>query len=511
MTDWTAGYVADLGYTHGYYNELNPTRIALALLNAGLAVPPITTACELGFGQGLGLNLHAAASPVRWWGTDFNPSQAAFARELTRLAGSEAQVFDDAFADFAQRPELPGFDFIGLHGIWSWISDENRRVIADFARRHLNPGGVLYISYNTFPGWAAFVPLRDLLKAHTDVLGAPGQGRVGRIDAAIGFVERLLATNPAYTRENPGILSRFEKIKGHNRAYLAHEYFNRDWAPTSLGTMAEWLQPAKLDYAGSAHPLDAIETIHLTAEQRGLLAELSDPLFQAGVRDLMVNQQFRRDYWIKGSRRLNPLEQLEQIRALRLILTTPSADVPRKTTGALGKANLDEHLYSLLLEVLADYQPRTFVEVEQRLAGRPNAFAQLWEAVRILAGGGHLHLAQEEAIAAECRPRTKALNRHLMQQARGSDAIRFLASPITGGGINVERFHQLFLLARQQGRQTPADWARFVWDILKAQNQRVLKDGQALQREEDNLAHLTAEAESFAAKGLAVMEALQIA
>jgi hypothetical protein len=29
MTDWTAGYVADIGYTYGYYTELNPLRVRL--------------------------------------------------------------------------------------------------------------------------------------------------------------------------------------------------------------------------------------------------------------------------------------------------------------------------------------------------------------------------------------------------------------------------------------------------------------------------------------------------
>jgi hypothetical protein len=27
MNDWTAGYVADIGYTYGYYTELNPLRV----------------------------------------------------------------------------------------------------------------------------------------------------------------------------------------------------------------------------------------------------------------------------------------------------------------------------------------------------------------------------------------------------------------------------------------------------------------------------------------------------
>ena len=62
MTGWSEGYVADIGYTYGYYTELNPLRTQLAMLNAGVAVPEIKTACELGFGQGVSVNVHAAAS-----------------------------------------------------------------------------------------------------------------------------------------------------------------------------------------------------------------------------------------------------------------------------------------------------------------------------------------------------------------------------------------------------------------------------------------------------------------
>lgn len=38
MSDWTSGYVADIGYTYGYYSELNPLRIKLAFFNARLGV-----------------------------------------------------------------------------------------------------------------------------------------------------------------------------------------------------------------------------------------------------------------------------------------------------------------------------------------------------------------------------------------------------------------------------------------------------------------------------------------
>ena len=106
-TDWTAGYVADIGYTFGYYQELNPLRVKLAFLNAGLVYPEMGTACELGFGQGMSANLHAAASVTSWHGTDFNPSQAGFAQELANVSGSDAKLYDEAFAEFAKLTVFP--------------------------------------------------------------------------------------------------------------------------------------------------------------------------------------------------------------------------------------------------------------------------------------------------------------------------------------------------------------------------------------------------------------------
>ena len=271
MSDWTSGYVADIGYTFGYYTELNPLRVKLAFLHAGLVPPEMGAACELGFGQGMSANLHAAASVVQWHGTDFNPSQAAFAQELASAAGCGAQLFDEAFDQFCTRADLPEFDYIGLHGIWSWISDENRKTIVDFIRRKLKVGGVLYISYNTQPGWAAMVPMRDLLTEHAEVLGSDGAGIVSRIDSAVGFVDQLLAANPTYARANPQVAERIKKIKEQDRHYVAHEYFNRDWQPMAFAQMARWLEPAKLSWACSANNLDAIDLVNLTAEQLTVL------------------------------------------------------------------------------------------------------------------------------------------------------------------------------------------------------------------------------------------------
>ena len=512
MSDWTSGYVADIGYTYGYYTELNPLRVKLAFLNAGLVAPEMGTACELGFGQGMSTVMHAAGSVVHWCGTDFNPAQAGFAQELERVTETGARLYDEAFDQFCNRDDLPEFDYIGLHGIWSWISDENRAVIVDFIRRKLKVGGVLYISYNTQPGWAAMVPMRDLLTQHADVMGSDGAGIVSRIDGALAFADKLLATNPSYATANPQVATRISKIKEQNRHYVAHEYFNRDWQPMSFAKMADWLRSAKVDWACSATYTDAVDSINLNPDQQTLLKEISDPLFKETVRDFCVNQQFRKDYWVKGARQLTPLDKAEALRQQRVILAKPRADVSLKINE---KITLQEAVYAPILDILADYKPRTIAQLDQELkgseAGKGVQFGQLCQAVLILSSNGALLPAQELDVVQKLKKRTDKLNQHLMAKSRSSSELSYLVSPVTGGGVVVGRFEQIFLLARAQGQKQPSDWAQHAWKILLAQGQRLTQEGQTIESAEENIRKLTEQASVFTEKRLPILKALQIA
>lgn len=510
MTDWTAGYRADIDYTYGYYAELNPLRAKLAFLNAGLAFPEIENACELGFGQGISVNMHAAGSSTKWYGTDFNPSQAAFARELAAHSQSGAELSDEAFDEFARRDDLPEFDFIGLHGIWSWINDDNRRVIVDFIRRKLRVGGVLYVSYNTLPGWAAFAPMRHLLTEHASLLGSEGKGIVSRVDGAIEFADRLLNTNPVYSRANPTVNDRLKNMKEQNRHYLAHEYFNSDWQPMHFSSMRDWLVDAKVQYACSANFMDTVDSINLTQEQQQLLNGISDPLFKQSVRDFIVNQQFRKDYWVRGIRRLNPVEQREQMRDINIVLTTHADDIPRKVKGVLGEADLTAAVYEPTIDALSDSSLISIGEAEHKVEKRNVSLQQLVQAVSVLSSQSHVAIAQSDGTSNRIRQQCQRQNQFLMARSRGSGDIAYLTSPLTGGGINVNRFQQLFLLAAEQDHQQPEAAALFAWGIIEQLGQTLIKDGKSLSGKDSNIAELIRMAKEFQTKKAPILKALDI-
>ena len=263
-----------------------------------------------------------------------------------------------------RRPDLPEFDIIGLHGIWTWISDENSHVIVDLIRRKLRAGGIVYISYNCLPGWAPAMPLRHLMKLHGD-FAAEASGMLAKLDGAISFAQQVINSGALFFRGNPAVAERLKRMEGLQRNYLAHEYFTHDWRVMPFSDLARWLEDAKLTFAASAHLLDHVEAVNLTEAGQKLLAGISHPLLRQSVRDYFVNQQFRRDIFSKGTRRITQFEQVDALRQQKFALMMHPDDIPMKVTGSLGEVGLMEDVYRPLIEGLAknDFAPKTLAEL----------------------------------------------------------------------------------------------------------------------------------------------------
>ncbi|MCC7259343.1 MAG: class I SAM-dependent methyltransferase [Gammaproteobacteria bacterium] len=428
--DRAAGYVTDIGYSHAYHPELNPLATRLAFLRAGLEPPRIATACELGFGQGVSLAIHAAATPVRWWGCDLLPGHVRFAQSLDAASGAGAVLAEATFEEFAACHDLPAFDFIGLHGVLSWVSAGNRAVIARFIGERLAPGGVVYTSCNTLAGWADMLALRPVMAAYAS-RAATGP-TLERIAQALDFTARLLDANPVAARALPGLRARFERLQAASPSYLAHEYFNRDWQPFGFVELAALLAGAGLQFAGSCALRDRIDAFAMTAGQRALMGTIGDTVLRETVREFVTGTSVRRDYWVATPRRLADEALAAAWRATRMTLTVRPDEVAERVSGALGEARLDEPAHRAVIRTLAGAGAETIGGIAAH-AGLDEASASA--AVFELAAFGFAAVAQEPAVVAARREPCERLNAHLRRLGDEGAAIGVVADPVTGGGV----------------------------------------------------------------------------
>jgi len=509
MSNWTDGYATEVDYTYGSYPGLNPLAIRLAFLYKGLQYPKVETACELGFGQGVGINIHASATDVKWYGNDFMPSQALFANELASVSKNNAMLVDDSFIEYVQRDDLPQFDFIGLHGIWSWINEENRTAITEFISKRLKLGGVVYVSYNTLPGWAAFSPMRHLLTTHTQYFGVPGDSMKNRVNESLNFANQFMATKPTYSVLNPSVEERLKGVNQQDRSYISHEYYNQNWQLLYFSDTHRYFNEMKMTYACSADYLSNVDCINLTAEQSLFLNNISDPVFKETVRDFMVNQQFRRDYWVKGARKISGSNRENEIRDTKIALIKSRAEIKLSVSATLN-VSLAENIYAPILDYLADHQPKSIGQIEEHVASKGITLEHVIEAVMIMVGCGHFVVAKSSDSSNSVKEKTTLLNNAIIKKSESGLQIGCLASPMTGGAIGIGRMQQLFLLARKKGIKETNIIANFVWDILSLQGEKIVKEGVVLQTKKENIEELERLITRFNDEELGILELLEV-
>lgn len=476
----TDGYVTDIPYTSGYYRELAPALHRFALLLGGIRPPDIGAGfryAELGSGHTVSTLIHAASMPsASFHALDLNAGMIDGANARAAAAGiTNLHLHVGRFEDAIAWDTEP-FDAVALHGVWSWVSAENRLSLVEFLRRHLRPGGYVYLGYNCQPGWSALMPLREIL-----VRTRPGGDTSERIAEGLQFAERLRRAGAGYFVQNPAAGQLLQALADKPDPYIAHEYMNRDWAPMYHQDVAGALAQAGLEFAAPMDLPDAIPGATLAPDQQQLLDDVAPGPWRETVRDLLLGRPFRRDLFVRSGERLTAGEQRAQLAATMVARvaagTAPDQGQPEDVL--LGLLAAGPNSIGALHAVLHGMRATGGVEPgdtwQQTLDVVTRAIASLQ--VAPISGNG----VSGQAMA------TEPLNRLLLEELIQDGPVDVLASPVTGGGVALSRTDRLFLLALRQGETDPV---AFAWRHLQKLGRKLQRDGERLQSEQENVSEL---------------------
>jgi SAM-dependent methyltransferase len=502
---WKDGYVADIEYVHGFYPELGPAVLNFVLLLNGFEPVPLNrhfTYCELGCGLGESLNMFAACHPEgRFHAIDFNPAHIEAARGIADRAQLSNTTFWEAdFAGLRDLP-LPEFDFITLHGVYSWVNTEKRRDIVEFINRRLKPGGVVYNGYNSMPGWSANAPLRELLTSYADTQSGP---LLERIEHSVRFVEKLKGLDSAYFKANPSAVTFFDYISPLSRNYLAHEFFNRDWTLFYHADVAKDFAVAGLTFAGSARFIDFKDSLRFSRPMLQLLNEITDPVMRETLKDFAGNQQFRTDIFTLGRQQIPDYEQKELLLESRFSLVIPRGTFTFEATFPIGRKLLLPELYDPILSALEE-QDHSLEELFYRPEIACLGAANVLEALIILCVAEYIKPAVEpsaEAVEVAWRYNISVLERAF----RTTDS-QFLASPVLQGGIALNWIQMLLLICELTKESDPVS---FVYEYLRANDYKLSRDVVTLESEDDIRAELNLMFEKFRTQHLPYLQKLGI-
>nr|ART40349.1 K303 [uncultured bacterium] len=485
MDDWSHGYDVSVGYTYGFCPEMAPDWLDLCARVAGYAPRARGPSAsfrylELGAGQGMGLCLLAAANPGgEFVGVDFQPEHIAHAQGVAEAAGltnirfSRTDLVDLA----AAWPEDFGaFDYVALHGVYSWVSPKVREAILRCLSHAMRPGGLVYNGYNTQPGWLGTMPFQHISRLLKETTGKPG-GAV--FEDSIALFDRLRDGGADTFKILPGLKSRLETVRTRNTNYLVHEYLHESWRPLWHSEVAREMARADLDYIGSATAAETLLPDVLPPPLRDAIVEQGDNGLRQDLQDFVINQFFRRDIFCRGSRgRVD--REIAALARTRLHLTSPpGAGDALDVKATFGEITLQRPAFAQIVDALGG-GPKSVEELAALPDMRRQGMANALQILLLLLHARTLAVGAADPGAAEVAQR---LNRVIARAASEGLPYDHVASSMLGSAVAVTDVDLMLLDAwfASPGRADVATLAKGVADRLARLGRTLQHDGKPLE------------------------------
>lgn len=355
-------------YTSNAFYYSSPGHLRATAHLYGVETVPIEKARVLELGCAAGGNLlpFVLAYPEALaTGIDLSPLQIEQGQKFVRDLGIKnldlrAMSLTEIDTGFGE------FDYIIVHGVFSWVPPEVRQAILRICRENLSPKGLAYISYNTYPGWKAGDIVRDAMLLHSHSASTDQE----KLDSAKVMLtllsEGLSAGNPLA----PSLRGAVAQLRKYSNYYVAHEYLEAFNAPCYFLEFADAAQQAGLAYVGDADPHSEISASHGQNVQlnHSLIAIGQPKVLRQQYLDFAIGRNFRKSMVVHKRREpeVNIGPHLQRLRDLRWAGYFKRGE----TTGAAGESHAytnhkgaplhtKEPQVIAVMEVLADIWPAT--------------------------------------------------------------------------------------------------------------------------------------------------------
>jgi SAM-dependent methyltransferase len=292
--------IESAAYVDTFFRELSPAWLSYVAALHGLDACSLDrpfTYIDLGCGLGQSAIVNAGAYPHgEFHACDFNPSHIEAGRAYAAAVGiGNVQFHQSSFEELLSR-DLPSFDFVVLHGVYSWIDAVARHAVRQFIQQRLKSNGLVYLSYNCMPGWAAETPLRRLF---VELAAAEAGTLQEKAERGLQKLQRLCDAKLGYFNLHPAAQGAVNAYGKQPSEYLVHEFLTETWQPFYSIDVADEMRQLGLRCVGSATLVDNHDALTMESRIMSSIAGLDTQRERQLAADFAMNRYFRRDVFAR--------------------------------------------------------------------------------------------------------------------------------------------------------------------------------------------------------------------
>ena len=233
------------------FSQSHPDRLATLGRLFGMSPAPLTRCRVLELGCASGGNLLPMAFQLpdsEFAGVDLSAKHVEKAlKTIQEMGMKNVRIKQASILDVDES--WGKFDYIICHGVYSWVPKEVQDKIISVSSANLAPNGIVYVSYNTYPGWHMRDSLRHMMLYHIRHFKGMRQ-QIDQAKALIDFLSRHVPTeNNAYGMLLKNELDILNKLKDW---HFFHDHLEEVNAPVYFHQFAEHAARHNLQYLGEA-------------------------------------------------------------------------------------------------------------------------------------------------------------------------------------------------------------------------------------------------------------------
>ena len=232
-----------ISYTH-------PDRLATVATHFGMRPAAVERCRVLELGCSTGANLLSMAVMLpesEFVGVDLAGRPIAQGKARVEALGLKNLAFRQIDL-LEMAPDYGKFDYIIAHGLYAWLPPEVRDQILAICKGSLQPQGIAYVSYNTFPGCYSRVMIREMILFHNRDFHDPQQ----QMQQAVTLLKLLANSRTGPDNYTKALQEEFERTSKRSREALtmtswqkssSPSIFTNSWSTLNAMNSSSWGKP----------------------------------------------------------------------------------------------------------------------------------------------------------------------------------------------------------------------------------------------------------------------------
>ena len=289
---------ADLGYLSQPFPYASAPFLESYARLLGLSPAPANTARILEIGSSYGGNLISQAlfyPQATFTGIEIAPTQVSVGKTyidqlgITNLDLLEGDVNES-------HDHLGTYDYIIAHGFYSWVDEETKDNFLRLCKEHLAENGILYMSYNTYPGWHKMDSVRALLEfANKDIDSLNHREKVRHGKTVASKLGALMLEYDTVKNQQTSFLQSLRQTLQKQDCYVGHDHLEPVNTPVYFHQCIDHMAEYGFTYLCDCDLNLSFPDVY-DETLRTKLQELAphDPLAREQYIDFMLNTAFRK-------------------------------------------------------------------------------------------------------------------------------------------------------------------------------------------------------------------------